>query len=279
MGYLVLENVKKALGDKKVLNGVRLSIEKNEIVSIIGNSGNGKTTLLKCINFLEIPDSGKIMLDGKILFDTNVKKRYNEIELRKKRLNFGLVFQEFNLFPQYNVIDNITLAPLLQLKQEIKMRKKSLASQGIDRKSFVKYLAEYSKFRKSQILNYGYELLEKLGLGDRAKAYPNQLSGGQKQRVAIARALALNPKILCFDEPTSALDPMLIDDVQKLIVSLKCEERAIIIVTHEMQFAKKISDKIAFLADGLVEEFGSTEHIFNNPKSEKLKEFLQAVYK
>ena len=200
-------------------------------------------------------------LDEQTLFDSNQSKKDSDAILREKRLNFGLVFQSFNLFPQYNVLENITLAPTLLLKSKVNKRKQK----------------DLFNTEKEKIEKEAHDLLEKIGLTDKAKAYPCELSGGQCQRVAIARALALKPKVLCFDEPTSALDPELTGEVLKVIRSLKDKDRTMIIVTHEMGFAKKVSDKIVFMADGVIEEEGSPKQIFENPKSEKLIHFLSSV--
>ena len=260
MSYLEIKNFKKRFGNTEVLKGIDLEIEKGEVVSIIGSSGSGKTTLLRCINFLETPDDGVMVLDGETLFDAEKDKKVKESALREKRLNFGLVFQSFNLFPQYNVVDNITLAPLLQLKEKAKKDK-------------TVNLAE----EKKKISDDTEKLLIKTGLTDKKTAYPCELSGGQQQRVAIARALALKPKILCFDEPTSALDPELTGEVLKVIRALKEEGRTMIIVTHEMGFAKNVSDKVVFMANGVIEEEGDPKNVFDKPKSEKLKAFLSGM--
>lgn len=257
MAYLEIKNFCKKFGNNEVLKGINVSVEKGEVLSIIGSSGSGKTTLLRCINFLETPDVGVMVLDGETLFNAETDKKEKESVLRQKRLNFGLVFQSFNLFPQYNVKDNITLAPLLQLKEKSKKDKTVNVAE-----------------EKNKILSEADELLAKIGLTEKAAAYPCELSGGQQQRVAIARALALKPKILCFDEPTSALDPELTGEVLKVIRSLKGEDRTMIIVTHEMGFAKNVSDKVVFMANGVVEETGAPKDLFEKPKSEKLKAFL-----
>lgn len=278
MAYLDIENFNKTFSDGfQVLKDINFSIEKGQALSIIGSSGSGKTTLLRCINFLTELDQGKITLDGEVLFDSSSEEKLTESVLREKRLNFGLVFQSFNLFPQYNVLDNITLAPKMLLEDKIKSYKKSLKKQGkkfFERKALVK---EFINKQKEEIEKDGLALLEKIGLSDKIKSYPCELSGGQCQRVAIARALALKPKILCFDEPTSALDPELTGEVLKVIRALKEEDRTMIIVTHEMGFAKHVSDKVIFMADGVIEEAGTPEEIFDNPKSEKLKSFLSNV--
>ena len=260
MAYLEIKDFRKTFGNNNVLKGISLSVEKGEVLSIIGSSGSGKTTLLRCMNFLETPDTGVMILDGATLFDAEKDKKIKENALRIKRLNFGLVFQSFNLFPQYSVMDNITLAPLLQLKERCKKDKTVNFAEG-----------------KQKILAEAEQLLEKIGLTEKAAEYPYQLSGGQQQRVAIARALALKPKILCFDEPTSALDPELTGEVLKVIRSLKGEDRTMIIVTHEMGFAKNVSDKVVFMAQGVIEEEGAPKDVFDNPKSEKLKAFLSGI--
>lgn len=260
MAYLEIKDFCKKFGNNEVLKGISLSVEKGEVLSIIGSSGSGKTTLLRCINFLETPDKGAMTLDGETLFNAEKDKKTREKDLRKKRLNFGLVFQSFNLFPQYSVFENITLAPLLQLKERCKKDKS------------VNFAEERQK-----ILTDAEKLLEKTGLTDKKAAYPCELSGGQQQRVAIARALALKPKILCFDEPTSALDPELTGEVLKVIRSLKGEDRTMIIVTHEMGFAKNVSDSVVFMANGIIEEAGNPKDVFENPKSEKLKAFLSGI--
>lgn len=275
MAFLEIENFNKTFGDKVVaLKNVNLSLEKGKVLTIIGHSGSGKTTLLRSINFLSELDSGKMFLDGETLIDSSLDKGYTEKELRKKRLNFGLVFQSFNLFPQYNVLDNVTLAPNMLLLDDIKEYKKSLKSQKI---SFMERRAKvkaYVKEKKQQIEKNGLDIIEKVGLSDKIKSYPCELSGGQCQRVAIARALALNPKILCFDEPTSALDPELTGEVLKVIKSLKQKDRTMIIVTHEMSFAKNVSDQVIFMADGEIVEQGKPKDLFENPQTEQLKTFL-----
>ena len=277
MAYLDIKNIYKSFGNVEVLKGIDISVEKGEVLSIIGSSGSGKTTLLRCINFLETPDTGEMVLDGQTLIDNSTKKDSEKI-LREKRLNFGLVFQSFNLFPQYTVLKNITLAPALLLKDKIKEFKKQLkADKTISSKEKKTKLLDFKKNSLEEINKTGLELLETIGLSDKVKSYPCELSGGQCQRVAIARALALKPKILCFDEPTSALDPELTGEVLKVIRSLKDQDRTMIIVTHEMGFAKNVSDKIVFMANGLVEEFGTPEEVFDNPQSEKLKTFLHGI--
>ena len=250
---LEVKDLRKNFGKIEVLKGVSFTLERGEVLAIIGSSGSGKTTLLRCLNFLEFADAGSFSVNGETLFDADVE--YTDKEIREKRLEFGLVFQSFNLFPQYNVFENLTLAPLLALKK----KKLSLA----DRKAETEKI--YSKAEK---------LLERVGLSEKKNSYPWQLSGGQQQRVAIARALVMQPEILCFDEPTSALDPELTGEVLRVIKGLKGEEHTMVVVTHEMEFAKNVADKVIFMADGIIEEMGTPEEVFDNPKSEKTKAFL-----
>lgn len=256
MKILEIENIRKSFGKNQVLKDVSFSMNEGEVVSIIGSSGSGKTTLLRCINFLERADAGKIYLDGDELFDGENKEHLKPAEIRKKQLNFGLVFQDFNLFPQYNVLDNVMLAPKLLAKErpDYKTNKKEILA-GI---------------RETAI-----ELLTKVGVADKLSSYPWELSGGQKQRVSIARALALKPRVLFFDEPTSALDPEITNEVLKVIKALADEGITMIIVTHEMLFAKNISDRVIFMDQGVIAEEGSAEDVFTNPKTERLQEFLQ----
>ena len=242
MAVLEVTNLKKHFGSTDVLKGVSFSLEKGQVLAIIGSSGSGKTTLLRCLNFLETPDEGDIAVDGQLL------GRATDEELRKSRLHFGLVFQNFNLFPQYNALENIALAPKL-LKQG--------TAEEIRRKAL--------------------DLLEKVGLSQKAGNYPYQLSGGQQQRLAIARALALNPEILCFDEPTSALDPELTGEVLRVIRSLKDQNNTMIVVTHEMGFAKSVADVVIYMAEGVIEEIGTPEQIFENPQSPKTRAFIQGT--
>lgn len=269
MSYLEIKNLTKKYGETEVLKGIDLNMEKGEVVSVIGSSGSGKTTLLRCINFLEFPDTGKMVLNGTTLLncDENIKYGYNE--LREKRLNFGLVFQSFNLFPQYSVFENIVLAPELLLKERYNEFKKTEKDKTVRMK--------FIKSEKAKITAEAEDLLKKTGLSEKRNSYPCELSGGQCQRVAIARALALKPRILCFDEPTSALDPELTGEVLNVIKSLKDENRTMIIVTHEMGFAKNISDRVVFMADGVICEEGTPQNLFSNPQTDKLKAFLKNV--
>lgn len=260
MSILEIKNIHKSFGNNKVLNGISFSLEEGEVLSIIGSSGSGKTTLLRCMNFLETADEGEIYVDGEKIFDALDKSKQTEKEIRKNRLNFGLVFQDFNLFPQYNVFDNLVLAPKLLAKEreDYKANKKEIIKEIEDR---------------------AYSLLEKVGLSNKAKAYPCELSGGQKQRVSIARALCLNPKILFFDEPTSALDPELTGEILKVIRGLADDNMTMIIVTHEMNFARDVSDKVIFMDGGVVVEEGDPQKVLVNPEMERTKEFLQSYEK
>ncbi len=256
MSFFEVKNIRKSFGKTEVLKGIDFSLEKGRVLSIIGSSGSGKTTLLRCLNFLETPDVGTIAIGGNTIFDASQNKKIKESEIRDNRLHFGLVFQSFNLFPQYNVIDNIMLAPRLRLGEQ-------------------KLTAEEKKIKLSEIEAKASELLEKVGLTDKALSYPCQLSGGQQQRVAIARALALSPDILCFDEPTSALDPELTGEVLRVIRDLKSTECTMIVVTHEMEFAKNVSDKVIFMANGIIEESGTPQEVFDNPQSPLTQAFLR----
>lgn len=287
MALLEVRNIKKKFGENEILKGISFDLEKGEVLSIIGSSGSGKTTLLRCLNFLEIADEGTIKVADELIFEGKNEKKYKDDELRKKRLNFGLVFQSFNLFPQYTASQNVALALKLQNKENVKKYKAKLKDElkGVakeNKKDTKKANAEKVKAYKDDLDKSVDEvvnnLLEQVGLSERKGFYPHQLSGGQQQRVAIARALALNPKILCFDEPTSALDPELTGEVLKVIKGLKTSGRTMIVVTHEMEFAKNVSDKVMFMADGVIEEMNSPDEIFNNPKSEKLQNFLKKSF-
>ena len=255
MALLEVKDLYKSFDELQVLKGISFSMDRGETMSVIGPSGGGKTTLLRCLNFLEMPSSGQISVNGQPIFDSSDGKTLSEAEIRRNRLHFGLVFQNFNLFPQYTALENVSLAPKLQAKggEDYKRNKKAVNAE-IEEKS--------------------RELLRRVGLGDKLNFYPHQLSGGQQQRVAIARALALTPEVLFFDEPTSALDPELTGEVLRVIKNLKDEGSTMIVVTHEMEFAKNVSDRIMFMADGVVEEIGTPQQIYDNPKSEKTKAFL-----
>ncbi len=255
MQLLEVKNLKKSFGDTEVLKGVGFELARGEILTVIGSSGGGKTTLLRILNFLEMADEGEIYIDGECVF--SVQDDGKKVVNKEAQLSMGLVFQQFNLFPQYSVKDNLTLAP--------RTRAKSLPNFKTDKKAIFE-----------EIDKRAYDMLQQVGLLEKADAYPYQLSGGQQQRVAIARAMMLSPKILCFDEPTSSLDPELTGEVLKVIKSLKNTDRTMIIVTHELSFAKSISDKVIFMADGVIEEMGTPYDVFENPKSEKTKKFLDS---
>ena len=261
MAILEVQALKKSFGKNEVLKGIDFELEKGEVLTIIGSSGSGKTTLLRCLNYLEVPDNGKILVNGTAVFNSEEKNEYTEENIRDLRLHFGLVFQSFNLFPQYTVLDNIMLAPKLKVKEGIK--NKTIPSQEKNR--------EMSKIREKALA-----LLEMVDLSNKADAYPFQLSGGQQQRVAIARALALKPDILCFDEPTSALDPELTVEVLRVIKSLKQRGSTMVIVTHEMEFAKSVSDRVIYMRDGVIEVEGTPEEVFEKSDNEHLRKFLNS---
>ncbi|MCI6151463.1 MAG: amino acid ABC transporter ATP-binding protein [Flintibacter sp.] len=255
MAILEVCNIEKHFGPTRVLEDISFSLEQGQTLAIIGSSGSGKTTLLRCLNFLETPNQGTISVNGSVLFDASDPTTQRETEIRKKRLHFGLVFQSFNLFPQYTALQNVTLA-------------KELLSQE---------LPEYKQNKKAileEIQAEGRELLAKMGLSDRADHYPSQLSGGQQQRVAIARALALKPDILCFDEPTSALDPELTGEVLKVIRSLAEQKTTMIIVTHEMAFARDVADEVMFMDGGVIVEKGPARQVIEHPREERTRQFL-----
>ena len=249
MAILEARHIEKHFGDTKVLTDISFSLEKGQALSIIGSSGSGKTTLLRCLNFLEKPDGGTITVSGETLFDAADPKTQLESEIRKKRLHFGLVFQSFNLFPQYTALQNVTLA------RELLARERGGES-------------------KAEIEAAGRALLAQMGLEDRAGHYPHQLSGGQQQRVAIARALAMHPDILCFDEPTSALDPELTGEVLRVIRNLAEQKTTMIIVTHEMAFARDVADQVIFMDGGVIVEQGDPREVIEHPKEERTRQFL-----
>ncbi len=261
MSLLNVENIRKSYGKTEVLKDIGFSLKKGEVLAIIGSSGSGKTTLLRCLNFLETPGNGKISVNDKVLFDSNDSSAKSDSEIRKRRLHFGLVFQSFNLFPQYTVIENIMLAPKLAAKEQIKQTGEYMGA-----KSYKEALEIIKSNAKS--------LLERVGLSEKSESYPCNLSGGQQQRVAIARALALNPDVLCFDEPTSALDPELTGEVLNVIRSLKTSDSTMIVVTHEIEFARDVADKIIFMADGVIAEEGTPEQVINNPQNPRTQAFL-----
>ncbi len=252
---LEVKNISKKFGTTEVLKDINFTLEKGDALAIIGSSGSGKTTLLRCLNFLEKPNKGQILVDGKLIFDADDPSTQKESEIRRKRLHFGLVFQNFNLFPQYTAKENVMLASQLLAKEreDYKEKKKEI-------------LAE--------ITAEAEDLLTQVGLSEKMDLYPHQLSGGQCQRVAIARALALHPEILCFDEPTSALDPELTGEVLKVIRSLAEKDTTMIIVTHEMAFARDVADKVVFMDEGVVVEEGPAREVIENPKAERTRHFL-----
>ena len=248
MAILTVQHLEKHFGKTKVLNDISFSLEQGQALSIIGSSGSGKTTLLRCLNFLETPDSGIITVQNEVLFDAAKRAAQSEAEIRKKRLHFGMVFQSFNLFPQYTALENVTLARELMAKD--------------------------TGDSKEAIRTAGMDLLAQMGLADRADHYPHQLSGGQQQRVAIARALALHPDILCFDEPTSALDPELTGEVLKVIRGLAEQKTTMIIVTHEMAFARDVADQVIFMDGGFIVEQGDPKQVIDHPQEVRTRQFL-----
>ncbi len=258
MSILEIKDMYKSFGNTKVLKGVNLSLNEGEVLSVIGSSGSGKTTLMRCINFLERADAGQVLLDGEVIYDGESDRQMSAKQIRKIQLNFGFVFQQFNLFPQYSVLENITLAPLLLAKErpDYKERKAEIIA---------------------EIKENALSLIERVGLSDKVDNYPCQLSGGQQQRVSIARALALKPKILFFDEPTSALDPELTGEILKVIRKLAEDNITMVIVTHEINFARNVSDKVIFMADGVVAEEGTPDEVLNNPKNPRTKSFLSLI--
>ena len=256
MAILEVKNIEKHFGATRVLEDISFELEQGQALAIIGSSGSGKTTLLRCLNFLEAPDRGQIVVNGETLFDAADPATQREGEVRRKRLHFGLVFQSFNLFPQYTVLENVTLAGRLLAKErpDFKSRKAAI----------------YREIEEN-----GKALLDSVGLLAKLNAYPHQLSGGQQQRVAIARALALRPDILCFDEPTSALDPELTGEVLNVIRGLAQRNTTMVIVTHEMQFARQVADNVMFMDGGVIVEYGPPEEVIGNPKQERTRHFLE----
>ena len=250
MSILQVQHIEKHFGDTRVLEDISFELEQGQALAIIGSSGSGKTTLLRCLNFLETPDRGRILVRDKVLFDAGDPATQRESEIRKKRLHFGMVFQSFNLFPQYTALKNVTLA---QERPDFKQNKKAILE---------------------EIEAEGRALLSKMGLAERAGHYPHQLSGGQQQRVAIARALALSPDILCFDEPTSALDPELTGEVLKVIRGLAEQKTTMIIVTHEMAFARDVADQVIFMDGGIIVEQGDARQVIEHPREERTRQFL-----
>ena len=255
MSVLEVNNIEKHFGETRVLQDISFTMEEGNALAIIGSSGSGKTTLLRCLNFLETPNSGTISVKGETVFDASWSKSMMEKDLRKKRTHFGMVFQSFNLFPQYTALQNVMLAEQLRAQErpDFKQNKKQILD---------------------EIEAHGEALLAKMGLAERATHYPHQLSGGQQQRVAIARALALNPDILCFDEPTSALDPELTGEVLKVIRGLAEQKTTMIIVTHEMLFARDVADEVIFMDGGYIVEKGESHQVIDHPQQERTRQFL-----
>ena len=258
MAILEVEHINKTFGRTEVLKDISFSLERGQVLSLIGSSGSGKTTLLRCLNFLETPDKGVIRVNDELLFDAANPVTKQESEIRKKRLHFGLVFQSFNLFPQYTALGNVMLAKELLAKSQpdYKARKKEI---------------------HAEIEAEAKRLLDQMGLSERMNNYPHQLSGGQCQRVAIARALALSPDILCFDEPTSALDPEMVGEVLELMKELAQEGMTMVVVTHEMGFAREVASRVLFMDDGQIKEEAGPQEFFEHPKDARLKEFLSKI--
>ncbi len=299
---LEVRDIRKSFGSTQVLKGISFDLHKGEVLSIIGPSGGGKSTLLRCLNFLETPENGTISVNGETLFDASVRMSKKESDLRTKRLHFGLVFQSFNLFPHYNALENVALAPRLLYGEQNKDRLREVKKAGrravAEKRRLLfkewnarlgkenvfglwrRLSADMTSFIRRRQLDESPEaasLLARVGLADKMYNYPCELSGGQQQRVAIARALALHPDILCFDEPTSALDPELTGEVLRVIRDLKNEGTTMIIVTHEMEFARNVSDKVIFVSGGVIEEEGDPEDVFGSPQSEKTRSFLSRM--
>ncbi len=260
MAILEVKDLTKNFGSTEVLKGISFELQEGKVLSVIGSSGSGKTTLLRCINGLETATSGKITVNDQVVFDSAITDKKEIKALEKNKQNIGLVFQQFNLFPQYTALGNVTLAMKLAAKRrpDYKQNKKEL-------------LEEIDKTAKY--------FLGKVGLSDKLDSYPCQLSGGQQQRVSIARALAMNPKILFFDEPTSALDPELTGEILKTIRQLAEDKMTMVIVTHEMNFAKDVSDEVIFMDNGVIAEMGTPEEVLVNPKNERTKAFLNTYKK
>lgn len=248
MAILEVENMCKSFGDTEVLKGVSFSMEKGEVISILGSSGSGKTTLLRCVNFLERADGGQVRVEGKTIFDAADTVKKSAREIREAQLNFGMVFQQFNLFPNMTVKENIMLAPV-----KLKVMDKEAAAKKAD------------------------ELLARIGLSDKADAYPGNLSGGQKQRIAIARTMAMNPDVILFDEPTSALDPEMVGEVLEIMRELAKEGMTMIVVTHEMSFARDVATRVLFIDEKNIQEDNEPKEFFEHPKNQRLKEFLSKV--
>ena len=255
MAILEVRNLYKSFGSNNVLKGIDFDLEEGKVLSVIGSSGSGKTTLLRCITSLETADKGQITVNGNVVFDSENQHKYTKEEIRRNRLSVGLVFQDFNLFPQYTVLKNVTLACELHAKKSPEWKK--------NKKQILDEIEANAK-----------AILAKVGLSEKLNSYPCELSGGQKQRVSIARALAMNPSILFFDEPTSALDPELTGEILKVIKDLASENMTMVIVTHEMAFARDVSDHVIFMDGGVIVEEGDPEQVINNPQQERTQHFL-----
>ena len=262
MHILEVQNLCKQFDKAQVLKGIDFTQDEGQVVSVIGSSGSGKTTFLRCITGLETADSGKITVDGRVTFDAARKEKLSKAEKRENQLCTGLVFQSFNLFPQYTVLKNVTLAKELLVKEECRAKKRSRAD---------------TKAEIAKIDGAAKEVIASVGLSEKLNSYPCELSGGQQQRVAIARALMLSPKILCFDEPTSALDPEITGEVLSVIRKLASEGRTMLIVTHELGFAREVSNEVVFMHDGVIAERGTPAEVFDNPQNARLREFLSAT--
>ena len=258
MPILEVNNIHKSFGSTKVLKDISFSLERGQALAIIGSSGSGKTTLLRCLNFLETPDGGTIAVNGETLFDAAVHASQSDAEIRKKRLHFGMVFQSFNLFPQYTALENVMLANLLLAKQQPGYKQDKRAVH-------------------EKIEHEAMDLLEQMSLTGRMNHYPHQLSGGQQQRVAIARALAMKPDILCFDEPTSALDPEMVGEVLEIMKELAEEGMTMVVVTHEMGFAREVGTRVVFMDDGQILEENTPQEFFAHPQNPRLQDFLSKV--
>ena len=270
-----VKNLRKSFGDNEVLTDINLDIYQGDVIAVVGPSGCGKSTFLRCLNCLEDPTGGSIYFDGVDLCDLSV-------DINEHRRKMGMVFQSFNLFNNKNVLQNITLAPIYAENKKLNK---------IKRKNFFTKIYNVFHKEKRELLpvektkadikreaeETAYTLLKRIGLEDKAEAYPSTLSGGQKQRIAIIRALAMNPKVILFDEPTSALDPEMVGEVLSLIKELAAAKMTLVIVTHEMGFAKEVANRILFFNNGIIEEEGTPEELFSNPKSQRLKEFLSKV--
>lgn len=258
MHILEVKNLHKSFGKTKVLKGIDFSMDEGTILAVLGSSGSGKTTMLRCINYLETADEGQIYIDERLMFDGSDKAKLSPELERERQLSTGLVFQSFNLFPQYTALENVMLAPKLLAKEDKNFKNNK-----------TEILAKIEQDAK--------DLLDRVGLSDKMNNYPCELSGGQQQRVSIARALALNPRILFFDEPTSALDPELTGEILRVIKDLAQKKMTMVIVTHEIEFARNVADRIIFMSEGVILEDGTPSEVLDNPKNQRTKEFLSKL--